>query len=195
LNTNNFSFSAAQMKRLNRLIKFWDNKKYKFVKSKMKIMKNLKIRLSLLLLGICTSALAQHATTTSDGDALGSGGTVAYSIGQVVYTANASSSGSASQGVQQAYKINRLNINEAKPNISLSVFPNPTIDKLILQIQDFKNENLSYQLFDMQGKLISHGEVVSQYTEVNTSYLPPAGYLIYLVKENIPIQSFKIIKN
>jgi hypothetical protein len=47
----------------------------------------------------------------------------------------------------------------------------------------------------MQGKLISHGEVVSQHTEVNTSYLPPAGYLIYIIKENIPIQSFKIIKN
>jgi len=158
-------------------------------------MKTLKINLSLLFLSICIIAQAQEATTASGGDASGIGGTVAYSIGQVFYSSGSSTSGSVSQGVQQAYKIYRLDIIEAKTNISLSVFPNPTNDKLNLQIQDFKNEKLTYQLIDMQGKLINHGEIFSQNTEVNTSYLPPAIYLINIIETNTPILSFKIIKN
>ena len=159
-------------------------------------MKHKKIKLSVLLLGIGITAQAQQATTASGGDASGSGGTVAYSVGQVVYTSNTDASGTVCQGVQQAYEIFTVGIKETKLNISLSVFPNPTSANLTLQISDYNNEKLSYQLFDMQGKLLNNGQVTAQQTQINTTSLPPATYFINVVdQENKNVQSFKIIKN
>ncbi|MEX1001907.1 MAG: T9SS type A sorting domain-containing protein [Crocinitomicaceae bacterium] len=141
-------------------------------------------------------AQAQESSNASGGDALGSGGTVAYSVGQVVYTTNTDASGTVSQGVQQAYEIFTVGIKETELNISLSVFPNPTADNLTLQISNYNNEKLAYQLYDMQGKLLSNGQVTAQQTQINTSNLPPATYFINVVnQENKQVQSFKIIKN
>ena len=148
-----------------------------------------------LLLGL-GGLHAQESVNATGGDATGSGGTVAYSIGQVVYTTNTDASGTVSQGVQQAYEIFTVGIKETELNISLSVYPNPTADNLTLQISDYNNEKLSYQLFDMQGKLLNNGQVTAQQTQINTASLPPATYFINVVnQENKKVQSFKIIKN
>ena len=159
-------------------------------------MKHTKIKLSVLLLSIGISVQAQQATTTTGGDASGSGGTVAYSVGQVVYTTNTDASGTVSQGVQHAYEIFTLGIKETALNISLTAFPNPTMDNLTLHISDYNNEKLSYQLFDMQGKQLSNGQIVAQQTQINMNSLPTATYFVNVVnQENKKVQSFKIIKN
>ena len=148
-----------------------------------------------LLLGL-GGLHAQESTNATGGDATGSGGTAAYSVGQVVYTTNTDALGTVSQGVQQAYEIFTVGIKETELNISLSVFPNPTADNLTLQISNYNNEKLSYQLFDMQGKLVHNGQVTAEQTQINTASLPPATYFINVVnQENKKTQSFKIIKN
>ena len=152
----------------------------------------------LLATGLLWAGLvqAQESANASGGDATGSGGTVAYSIGQVVYTTNTGSSGSVAQGVQHAYEIFTVGIEESELNISLLVFPNPTANNLTLQISDYSNEKLSYQLFDIQGKLLSNGQVTAQQTQINTANLPPATYFINVVNQECKtIQSLKIIKN
>ena len=160
--------------------------------------KNKSSQIVLLTTGLLWAGLAQaqESANASGGDATGSGGTVAYSIGQVVYTTNTGSNGSVAQGVQHAYEIFTVGIKETELNISLTAFPNPTTENLTLQISDFNNEKLSYQLFDMQGKQLSNGQIVAQQTEINTNSLPTATYFINVVnQENNKVQSFKIIKN
>ena len=148
--------------------------------------------IGLLWLGI---AQAQESINTSGGDATGSGGTAAYSIGQLVYTTNTASNGSIAQGVQQAYEIQSLEVSEVKPTISLKVFPNPTTSNLTLQISEYNNEEYSYLLYDMLGKALSKGQITSQRTKINTSGLPSATYIINIQnKANQNVQSFKIIK-
>ncbi len=160
--------------------------------------KNISSALLLLASGLFWAGLsqAQEAVNSSGGDATGSGGTVAYSVGQVVYTANNGSSGSVAQGVQHAYEIFPVDNMETAMNISLTAYPNPTTENLILQISDFKNETFWYQLIDLQGKLISNGQVTAKQTQINTSTLPPATYFVNVVtQDNKKVQTFKIIKN
>ena len=141
-------------------------------------------------------AQAQESANTSGGDATGTGGAVAYSVGQVVYTTNTGTNGSVAQGVQNAYEIYSVGIKETAMNISLTAFPNPTTENLTLQISDFNNEKLMYQLFDMQGKQLSNGQITAQQTQINMNSLPVATYFINVVnQENKKVQSFKIIKN
>lgn len=150
----------------------------------------------LVVVLLCASfAEAQESANASGGDATGSGGTVAYSVGQVVYTTNTGSTGSVAQGVQQTYVILNLGINETAMNMTLTAFPNPTAENLTLQISDYNNEKLAYQLFDMQGKLVSNGQIVAQQTFINMNSLPTATYFVYVVnQENQKVQSFKIVK-
>jgi len=54
---------------------------------------------------------------------------------------------------------------------------------------------LSYQLFDMQGKQLSNGQIVTQQTQINMNTLPTAIYFINVLnQENKKVKSFKIIK-
>jgi hypothetical protein len=154
-----------------------------------------KVTLFLLML-LCITAEAQQATIATGGEATGEGGTSNYSVGQIVYTKNMDGSGSVSQGVQQPYEIFTLGIKVTELHIKLSLFPNPTNDNLTIQIRDYNNEDLRYQLLDMQGKLLIDRKIFSKKTQINISTLANAIYLLHIVnKENKKAKSFKIIKN
>lgn len=138
---------------------------------------------------------AQESTNAGGGNATGNGGSASYSVGQVVYTTHFDSIGSISQGVQHAYEIFTTGGNETIWKISLSAFPNPTTDDLILAINDFIKEQLTYLLYDMEGKLLIRGLVIAPKTQVSTSGLSSATYIISIVnQENKIVQSFKVIK-
>ena len=161
-------------------------------------MKKSKKTVALLLLGFAfTSAQAQQATTASGGDALGSGGTVAYSVGQIVYTTNTATTGSVAQGVQQAYEISVVTgiKNQTKTSMSLVVFPNPTTSFLNLQIADLKTEQLTYQLTDALGKLIIENKITESSTQINITAQAEAIYFLNVLQNNQTVKTFKIIKN
>ncbi|OQB29893.1 MAG: hypothetical protein BWY08_01502 [Bacteroidetes bacterium ADurb.Bin174] len=151
---------------------------------------------AVLLLGLGLTGLqAQISVNATGGKATGGGGTVSYSVGQVVYTSNKGSGGTVDQGVQHAYEIFTTGINETTLNVSLTLFPNPTTESLTLQINGYNNDKLSYQLFDIQGKELSAGQIVAQQTLINMSSLSIATYFLNVVnQENKKVQSFKIIK-
>ncbi len=160
-------------------------------------MKNKKRFLHLLLtvgLGV-SSGYAQESSNTSGGDASGSGGNVAYSIGQTVYTYTSGSNGNTNQGVQQPYEIYTVGINKEPSNISLKTFPNPTTDFLTLQFDDYSNEQFEFRLFDLQGSLVQNGQIIDTQTRIDLSALSKGTYLISIIKESKEIKTFKIIKN
>ena len=140
-------------------------------------------------------AKAQQSNNAGGGDATGSGGTVAYSIGQVVFTSNTSGAGSVAQGVQHAYEIYTVGIKNTALNISLIAFPNPVTINLTLQISDYNDDKLSYRLYDMFGKLLSKGQITSQQTQINMFSLAAASYSLTVLSDGQKVKTFQIIKN
>lgn len=160
--------------------------------------KNKSKSLLILLVGLLWTSLvqAQESANSSGGNATGTGGTVAYSVGQVIYTTNTGINGNIAQGVQHAYEIFTLGIEKTNLHVSLTAFPNPITENLTLQISNYNNEKLSYQLFDMKGKLLNNGQITGSQTQIIMSNLPTATYFVNVInRENKKIQSFKIIKN
>ena len=148
------------------------------------------------LLSFSVNAQTSHQVlSASGGDATGSGGSVAYSVGQIVYTTHTGTTGSVAQGVEQAYEIYSVGIKETALNISLSVFPNPTSDYLTLKVEDYNNEALNYTLLDEQGRLVFNEQITTQDTQVAMSTLARGAYFINVLQANKKIQTFKIIKN
>ncbi len=152
----------------------------------------------LLALSLLWASLAQgqQSFNASGGNATGIGGTASYSIGQLVYTTTTGSNGNVAQGVQHAYVISTTGVNETDLSISLSVFPNPIVDNLTLQISDYTYKKLSYQLVDVQGNMLNSGQIVALQTLIDMKNLPQAAYFVNVVnQENKKVKSFKIIKN
>ena len=159
-------------------------------------MKNNTLLILSFLFSFSLNAQTSHQVlSATGGDASGSGGTVAYSVGQIVYTTNTGTTGSVAQGVEQAYEISSVGIKETALNISLSIFPNPTSDFLTIKVEDYNNEALSYSLLDEQGKLVLNEQITNQDTQVAMSTLARGAYFINVLQANKKIQTFKIIKN
>jgi hypothetical protein len=164
-----------------------------------------KFKLSVLMLSLGLTAQAQQATVAAGGTASGNGGTVSYSIGQVVYTTATGSNGSVAQGVQQTYEITAVTgIEEAKGiSLEVSAYPNPTTDNLTLTIGasiSFNDQPMSYKLYDMTGKIVETQKIVDENTTIVMSNLLPANYFLTVLKtmdgrSSQEVKTFKITKN
>lgn len=159
-------------------------------------MQKLKIFLILLLLLQCIPKMqAQKGVVSSGGNATGTGGSVSYSIGQMDYITETGTGGTATQGVQQPYEIVTL-VGEEFIDITLQmiVYPNPTSSFVNLKIDNFNLEELNYQLYDLNGRLISDKKITQTETQIQLENYPSAIYLLNVNQKNKTIKTFKIIK-
>lgn len=139
---------------------------------------------------------AQEALPSSGGESTGTGGSASYTVGQVFYTTNSSSSGSLALGVQQAFEFQTLS-NPLLSSLQLSAvtYPNPTTDFVVLKITDSALKNLEYTLFDLNGKSIASDAILNSSTEIQMKHLSIGAYLLKVSQQNQSIKTFKIIKH
>lgn len=163
--------------------------------------KNVKITALFLLEFGLAGLQAQESVNTTGGDASGSGGTVGYSIGQVVYTSNMGTGGFVVQGVQQPFEIMvEMAIEDAKSiRLSVSAYPNPTNDYLILSIDKnvksrFVLSELSYRLYDMNGKLLQIKKLTGTETQIDMSSYGASSYFVRVISGSQTVKTFKILK-
>jgi hypothetical protein len=156
-----------------------------------------KATLVLLLLGIgLTGIKAQESLSATGFNGSGSGGSVSGTIGQVFYT-NTITNGSVAQGVQQPFEISVETVIEEAKEISLHcmAYPNPATNFLTLKVENFNKQNLSYNLYDVNGKLLEKKNLESNETSMDMGNYVPATYFLKVIKDNKTIEIFKIIKN
>ena len=162
-------------------------------------MKTKLILLTLFGFGLL-SVRAQTTISTAGGNATGSGGTVSYTVGQVAYSTQTSTSGTITQGVQQPFEIFVATALEQAKDISLQlqVFPNPVNDYLKLSVvpsATISIQSLSFQLYDVNGKLVQNNNVESNETNIMMSGFTSGTYLLKVNQGNTSFKTFKIIKN
>lgn len=160
-------------------------------------MKKSKIFILLLLITLTQAKIsAQESVNATGSNASGSGGSASYSVGQVVYTTSTGANGSMAQGVQQPYEVSVVTaIDEAIGiNLSVSTYPNPTTDNLTLEIKNFEYSDLTYHLFDINGRLLQSEKITELQTEIIMGNLVTATYFVKVMQANREIKIFKIIK-
>ncbi len=134
----------------------------------------------------------------SGNDAIGSSGTVAYSIGQVFYTYIGQSVYNVAQGIQHEEEDATLTTpeNSIGAKTEIFVFPNPTIDFVNLKVKEveFNNEQRFYKLYDYQGRLLKQNQINEPETQINVSNLRPSVYILTVYANNKVLKTFKILK-
>jgi len=148
-----------------------------------------------IFLASAASVCAQQGSVASGGQATGAGGSASYSMGQIDYTLSAGSGGKVSRGLQQPYEILILaGIKETGINLSAAVYPNPTNDHILLKV-DNEFQELSYQLYDMNGKLLSSQKINGSETSVSMTQFVNGTYTMKVINRDAEIKIFKIIKS
>jgi hypothetical protein len=152
---------------------------------------------AICMFGLGSTIQAQNAIPASGANAAGSGGSVSYTVGQVVYTTSTGTNGSVAQGVQHPYEISVVTGIEEALGISLevSVHPNPAQDFIILKIKNYEVVNLRYQLYDINGSLLLSNKVEGQEMNISMQNILPSVYFLKVADNNKVIKTFKIIKN
>lgn len=142
------------------------------------------------------AVFAQENTDALGGMAYGAGGSVSYSIGEVDYINATGSGGSITEGVQQPYEIMVISgIEDNDINLAFAIFPNPTADFVVLSVQNANTVNMTYALFDIEGKLIEKQEVNGSQTTIAMKDLANGIYFIKVLRKSTEIKIFKVIKN
>jgi hypothetical protein len=153
------------------------------------------IKITFFVLLSLSSLYSQYNFTSGSGELKGPGGSASQSIGQIAYTTYQSDSGRVNQGVIQPYQISVLSGEEVKDiQLIFKAFPNPVTNLLNLEIMKFENQELTYQLFDLNGRLLSSKKIQQSLTEILMEDLPPATYFLKVIDQNISLKIFKIVK-
>jgi len=148
-----------------------------------------------LLSPAMTGLRAQQAIASSGGTTAGTGGTVSYSVGQVLFSTLGGTGGTVAQGVQQPWEISVVSGTEAR-DISLvcSVFPNPVSDRLVLKTEgDMKDANVC--LYDSGGKFLEGLKIRTGETTIDMSRRVASVYFLKVIRNNREVKTYKIIRN
>lgn len=134
-------------------------------------------------------------------NAVGSTGSISYSVGQVFFSYIGETVYNVAQGVQQT------NLTEGKehinnpedinsPEANILVYPNPTTDYVNLTMKgvDLEKGQNTYQLFSYQGKLIQQQSIKGDYTQISLEKLSSSTYLLQVFVNNKILKTFKILK-
>lgn len=146
---------------------------------------------------LATTIEAQSFIPAAGGNASGSGGTVSYTIGQVVYTTVSGTGGNLTQGVQLPFEISVVTTIKEASGIILesSVYPVPAKDFVTLKVESYNTEYLSFKLYDMNGKLLQKNLVGGNETQIYLGEFSPGAYILKIFENNKEIKTFRIIKN
>lgn len=142
---------------------------------------------------------AQTAIVPVGGDAQSSYGSVSYTVGQIATQTFSNTNGSISvaEGVQQAYEIMTVGVDEY-PQIVLNavVYPNPTQNIAHLQLNGFEipSDDLRAILYDGKSKQLQSFAVTDDLTVLQIGQYATGTYVLELRDGKRVLKTFKIVR-
>jgi len=144
---------------------------------------------------ITTSTNSFEVLDAAGGDGVGDDGSISFSVGQPFFNTYINTDYSVNEGVQQSFLKDEIkNPSRKEPQIHVMVYPNPVDDFFTIKVEGLEYINITYKLFDFQGKLINGNPLEPLSTMVSAHNLPTGIYLLHILKKDQHIKTLKIIK-
>ena len=135
---------------------------------------------------------AQEVVSTQGDSYSNASGSIDFTIGEVIINTGTDGTNDITQGFHQT-NWNFVGLVDHAPNYEATIFPNPTEDVLNIRISTF--ENVTYTLYDAQGKLVIQDILSGEQTPIQVSQLAPGSYSLTLNNETQNLKTFKLIKH
>jgi hypothetical protein len=134
---------------------------------------------------------AQEVVSTQGDSYSNANGSIDFTIGEVVINTGTDGTNDLTQGFHQT-NWNFLGVEDFAPNYEAIIFPNPTED--VLNIKTSMFENVTYTLYDAQGKLVLQDILSAEQTPIQVSQLATGNYSLTLTNETQNLKTFKLVK-
>ena len=152
----------------------------------------------LLLLLLCSPLLikAQYGFVVTGGDVKGTEGSVSFSAGHIFLQTTSYGEGSLMMGIQHPHETVITSFIEIEDDVILHfvVYPVPAVDYLFLEVSERGTYNLSYQLFDLTGRLLKEDVIGDSHSRISLHGLDPAIYFIRIIHNNKVVEVMRILK-
>lgn len=153
----------------------------------------MKKKVFLLFFIIVNTTNAQIAISSSGSDSNSNNGSISFTIGQIVFNSQSTSSYIIEEGIQNPLDNSILSI-ESFSVRNFDIYPNPTSDDFTINFKNYDLLDLSLKLFEPNGKLIFSKNITTRLTKIQTSGIAKGMYIVKIIKNKIIIDSFKILK-
>jgi hypothetical protein len=142
---------------------------------------------------LLTASLSAQEVISTQGDSYNNGSNeIDFTIGETVIETVSDGTNTLTQGFHQTQLL-ITSLEDLDINMLVNIFPNPTSELLNLRVEEY--EALSFQLFDVTGKLLSEALITAKETSVNVSEYPKGTYLLTLTHQDTKkIKTYKVIK-
>ena len=147
--------------------------------------------LVLFSLFVAISVSAQEVVATQGESYSNASANIDFTIGEVIIATGTDGTNDITQGFHQT-NWNFLGVEDHAPNYEAIIFPNPTEDVLNIRTSTF--ENVTYTLYDAQGKLVMQNMLSAEQTPIQVSQLAPGSYSLTLNNETQNLKTFKLVK-
>lgn len=137
------------------------------------------------------SVLAQEVVSTQGDSYSNASANIDFTLGEVIIDTGTDGSNDITQGFHQT-NWNFVGVEDHSPSYQATIFPNPTSE--VLNIRTSLFENVTYALYDAQGKLVMQDVLSEEQTPIQVSQLAPGSYSITLNNETQNLKTFKLIK-
>lgn len=151
----------------------------------------IKNTLGLFSLLTTVTVSAQEVIATQGESYSNASANIDFTIGEVVINTGTDGTNDLTQGFHQT-NWNFLGVEDFAPNYEAIIYPNPTEDVLNIKTSSF--ENVTYTLYDAQGKLVLQDILSEEQTPIQVSQLAPGSYSLMLNSETQKLKTFKLIK-
>ncbi len=143
-----------------------------------------------------------HATVSAQ-QVVASGGnhheageiSISWTLGETVIETFTTEENILTQGFHQPW-LTVVAVDEIlEPGYIITAFPNPVQSYVTLRVEAESFENMTFRLYDFNGRLIEQNPIQGNLTNISFEALIPAVYVITIIEENKKITTLKIIKN
>jgi hypothetical protein len=137
------------------------------------------------------SVSAQEVIATQGDSYSNASANIDFTVGEVIIATGTDGTNDLTQGFHQT-NWNFVGLEDFAPNYEAIIFPNPTEDVLNIQTSTF--ENVTYTLYDAQGKLVMQDILSAEQTPIQVRPLAPGSYSLTLNNETQNLKTFKLVK-
>ena len=138
------------------------------------------------------SVSAQEVIATQGDSYSNASANIDFTIGEVIIDTGTDGTNDLTQGFHQT-NWNFVGLEDFAPNYEAIIFPNPTEDVLNIRTSTF--ENVTYTLYDAQGKLVMQDVLSAEQTPIQVSQLAPGSYSLTLNNQTQNLKTFKLVKS
>jgi hypothetical protein len=137
------------------------------------------------------SVSAQEVVSTQGDSYSNASANIDFTIGEVIIDTGTDGTNDITQGFHQT-NWNFVGLEDFAPDYEATIFPNPTSEVLNIRTSTF--ENVTYTLYDAQGKLVMQDILSAEQTPIQVSQLAPGSYSLTLNNQIQNLKTFKLVK-